>query len=161
MAKEENNTPSKIASISIKTLGFNAKEIRKLVDDNKEMQFLARIGGVVVESFTGESKHGDYIGFKGIFTCINRNKEIYTSTLAFLPGNIAKKLAEALGQGVIEVEFTTDVFVTETNKNASGYSYICEPVLSDDAKRKADSISARVIGSKLPLALAAPVKKAS
>lgn len=152
---------SRVPSISIKTVGYNAKELRKLVDGSKESIFLARVGGVVGESFTGESKNGEWTGLKGLFTIINKDEVAFASSIAFLPANITKKIVDQLTQGVVEVEFMCDIFVAETDKNASGYSYIVEPVMSDEAAKKAQTISSRVLASKLPLRIAAPTAKKS
>ena len=92
MEKEIKN----LASISFKDLGFTAKEIRKLVEDKKEAVFIARVGGVAMEFFNGESKHGEYTGFKGLFFAITKDGEEYQSKTIFLPSNISRKLREQM-----------------------------------------------------------------
>jgi hypothetical protein len=155
---------TKVASISIKTAGYSAKDIRNLVSGSAtkgETHFLARVGGVVVESFGGESKNGHWDGFKGIFTLINKDGKAFSSTTIFLPLNITKGLMEKLSHGRVEVSFMADIFVVESDKVASGYGYICESVASEEAEKIASTIADRVIGGKLPttLKLAAPKKK--
>lgn len=157
MAKSE---LKKIPSISTKTIGYSAKEIRKLVDGKQEQVFLARFGGVVLEAFAGSSKHGDWTGFKGIFACATRDETTFTSSVIFLPANVTKKVMDQLSQGVVEVEFKADIYVVESDKNASGYAFMCEPVLSEEANRKAEAVTSIVLKGKLPtLLLAAPAKK--
>lgn len=152
-------TVKKLPSISIKTVGYSAKELRKLVEETNEAIFIARIGGVVAEAFSGMSKNGEWTGFKGIFTLATKDGDAYSSTTCFLPGNITKKLVDQLSQGVVEIEFLADISVAASEKVAAGYAFMCEPLLSDDAGKKAQLISDRVLNSKLPLAIAAPSKK--
>lgn len=162
-SKEENAAPLKVASISVKTVGYSPKELRKLVDGNPGAHFVARVGGVAAESFSGTNKNGEWHGFKGIFTLINRDKQAFTSTAVYLPANITKKLLDQLANGVVEVEFLADIYVQESDKVASGYGFICEPVMGEAGVKKAAAISERVLGSNLPksLALAAPSKKSA
>lgn len=155
-----NVEPVKLPSLSTKTMGFTAKELRKIVDGKPGAQFLFRVGGIVVEKFTGESKQGAWEAIKGIFTALAYDSKAYQSTVAFLPGSAIKKIADQLDQGVLEVQFLYDIYVTESEKSGVGYSYMIEPVLSDDAVKKMESLSSRVLGGKLPtLAIAAPAKK--
>lgn len=161
MAKDTDVTVSRLPSISMKTAGYSAKELRKLVEGNAEVQFLARIGGVVVEAFTGESKNGEWTGLKGMFTLINRDNKAFSSTVAFLPSNITNRIADQLNQGVIEVQFLVDINITETEKNAAGYAFMAESVLSDDAAKKMETITSRVLTSKLPSQLKIAGKKSA
>lgn len=155
-------TAKKIPSISMKSLGFNAKELRKLCEDKKEAVFVARIGGIASQFFTGESKFGDWVGFKGDFSCVTHEKEVLEASTAFLPSTIANALVERLKQGEVEIEVIADIFVIETDKNASGYAYMCEPVMSESADRRKQEINKRLLAAKLPtqLALAGPTEKA-
>lgn len=152
-----------LKSISTKTLGYSAKEIRKLVEDKGgQTVFLARLGGIVAEYFTGEGKHGEWVGFKGNFAVVTKDNEKFTSKVAYLPNNIAAKLKAQLEQGVIEIEVKADIFVVETEKNASGYAYMCEPVMSMESEEKMVKLTNSVFSQKLPtsLQLVAPKKQA-
>lgn len=141
-----------VKTLSTKTLGFNAKEIRKLVDGkNNEKIFLARIGGVVRDVIKGESAHGEYTMFKGIFFAVNNKGERYGSDSAFLPSNVTKKVAEGFTPGVIEIDLPpVDIFAVETDKNASGYAYHTDFMMSDDSVKKAEVISGTIFNTKLP-----------
>lgn len=142
-----------LRTLSTKDLGFTAKEIRKLVEGKgNEKVFIARIGGVAKEMFTGESKHGEFIGFKGLFFAVNRNNERFTSEAAFFPKNLQDKLAAGFGPGVLEIEVpAADICVVESEKNASGYAYMCNFTMDDNAIKKADAIANNIFNSKLPL----------
>jgi len=129
------NEITKLAQISMKALGYSAKELRKLVDNNDGAQYLARIGGVAVEMFTGESAKGQWYGFKGQFVAQNQKGETFSSSVIFFPAGITNTLVKQFDAGVCEVEIKADVFVGENDKSASGYGYICEPVM--EAKQKA------------------------
>ena len=148
----------KLAAINFKDLGFSAKDIRKLVEDKNEAVFIARVGGIAMEYFTGESKHGEFVGFKGQFLAITKDGEQFASSTIFLPTVVARKLREQLDHGVVEIEVKADVFVTETDKNASGYAYLCEPIMTSEAADKMVKLQKSILGSALPvqLALAAP-----
>lgn len=153
----------KVSKLSIKSAGYTAKDIRKIVEGNPGTHFLARVGGVAIDHFSGESQHGAWVGFKGVFTLINRDGKAFTSSVAHFPQNVSKKLEEAFAQGVVEVDVLVDVYVEESTKVATGYAYICEPVASDAAMKKAEGIAQRVLNSKLPnqLAIADGSKKKS
>lgn len=150
----------KLASISFKDLGFSAKALRKLVEDKKEAVFIARVGGVAMEYITGESKNGEWVGFKGQFLAITKDGEQFTSGTAFLPASVATKLREQMDNGVTDIEVKADVFVVETDKNASGYAYLCEPVMTSEAAEKMRKMQQAILGTALPLQLplAAPEK---
>lgn len=157
------STVKKIASLSTKSFGYSAKEVRKIVEASPgEKIFLARIGGVAKEFFVGESKHGEYVGFKGLFFAINKDGEKFSSEVAFFPKNLSDKLREGFSEGVLQIDVpAADIFAVETEKNASGYAYMCNFAMDDDAIKKADAIAAVVFGGTLPtqLKLAAPVQK--
>ena len=151
-----------IGSISTKNVGYSAREIRKLVEGNQEVHFLARLGGVALEHFQGTSKHGEWYGFRGIFTIVNRDGKAYSSSVCYLPKNITMRLLEQFKLGVIEVQFMVDIKAIASDKNASGYAFNVDVPASEDALKKAEAISSRVIGSMgVQLkALAAPKKPA-
>lgn len=142
----------KLASISPKTLGFSAKEIRKIVEDKGQAVFIARVCGVAASYFTGESSNGEYIGFKGSFAATTLHGEILESGVAFFPATIAKPLRDAFENGQTEIEVMADIFAQESEKNASGYAYICEPVLSDLSRQKAENLKNRLL-QNLPIAI--------
>lgn len=141
------NQVFKVASISTKSIGFSSKEIRKIVEDSNEVHLLARIGGVALDFFTGTSKHGEWQGFKGIFTLVTRDGRTFTSSVVYLPKNITDKLYSQMQQGVVEVSFLVDINVTASDKNASGYAFNVDAVRSEAAEQKAKTISDTVIGS--------------
>lgn len=149
---------SAVASISANTIGFTAKNIRRLVDEKgNEKQFLYRVGGVVEQLITGEGKHGTWYGFKGQFFAATPDKA-FESTTIFLPSTLANPIVEQLQQGVTGIEFKGDVFAIETEKNASGYAFLAEPVITATAKEKFTKLQKSVLGEPLPL-LAAPDKE--
>ncbi len=156
----EQKETKKLRSLSMKNLGFSAKELRKLVDGKKEAVFLARIAGIAVETFVAESQHGESVGFKGEFVAITCNGDQFTSNTAFLPANVATKLAKQFEQGVVEVEIKADVYVSESEKSASGYGYICEPVMSAEQQSRLQKLATETFGAKLPKALALAAPKA-
>jgi hypothetical protein len=151
----------KLAAINFKDLGFSAKEIRKLIEDKKEAVFLARIGGIAMEYFTGESKNGEFTGFKGQFLAITKDGNQYSASTVFFPVSIATKLREQMDSGVTEIEVKADVYATETDKNASGYAYLCEPVMTSEAAEKMAKLQKSILGTALPvqLALAKPAEE--
>ena len=136
----------------MKTLGFTAKQIRKIVEDNNGAQFLGRIGGLGVSYFTGENANGEWIGFKGRFVAVNKDNQAFESGVAFLPAAVANTMREMLDQGVVEVEIQVDVHAEESDKNASGYAYLCEPVLSERANDQLEKLK-KSIFKDLPLAI--------
>lgn len=138
------NKSQKIKAISMKNLGYSAKEIRKLVEDKKGSVFLGRISGVVANYFSGESKNGEFTGFRGAFAAVNAAGEVYESGTAFFPAGVANDLKKQLEQGVIEIEVTADVYAEESDKNASGYAYICEPVLSAEKQDRMSKMKANL-----------------
>jgi hypothetical protein len=148
----------KVAKISIKELGFSAKEIRKSVEGKIEAVFLARIGGYATEAFSGESDTGTWTGFKGVFSAINSKKEEFTASVAYFPGNVTSGLEKSLSETKKEVAVAVDVFAVETTKNSSGYAYVCEPVLTPELASKMKSITDNLLSAPLPNE---PVKLAS
>lgn len=139
----------KIASISMKTLGYSAKQIRKMVEEKPgQMVRIARIGGLALEYFTGESNYGEWLGFKGSFYLETEKGDKFHSAVAFLPTNVAKKLREQFDHGVVEVIVNPiDIFVQETDKNASGYAYVCELVASAEALNKVEKMALLVFSA--------------
>jgi hypothetical protein len=146
-------TIKKIPSISAKTLGYSAKDLRKLVDGVQGAVFIARVGGIAASHFIGESKYGEWVGFKGRFFAMTKDKDSFDSSVIFLPANIANNLRDQLEKGVVEVEIKADIYVVETDKNASGYAYMCEPVMSESSDRRSEELAKQVFGGKLPTSL--------
>lgn len=142
----------KLKQISMKELGYSAKEIRNLVEDKGEAVFLARIGGVAVETFKGEGIHGEWNGFKGEFIAANQKGEKFASSVAFFPANIANQLLDQFEHGVVEVEVKADVYAIESDKNASGYGYMCEPVIDAKTKSRVEQMQGSLF-KDLPLAI--------
>lgn len=144
----------KVASLSIKSLGYTAKTLRKIVDENAgQATFIGRMTGVAVEMFQGESSNGDYVGFRGSFAAINKEGEIQEASTAFFPSSISNRLKEVLSNGTTEVEINADIYVSENEKSASGYAYVCEPVLSDITKAKSEKLKG-ALTHNLPIQLA-------
>lgn len=141
MSKKQ-NTIKKLGQISMKALGYSAKELRKLVDEKDgEATYIARIGGVAVEMFSGESAKGEWHGFKGQFVAQNAKGETYQSSVIFFPSALTHMLKKQFEAGVCEVEIKADVFVGENDKSASGYGYICEPVMEAKQKARVEEIA--------------------
>ena len=143
----------KVSQISMKALGYTPKEVRSLVDGKNEAIFLGRIGGVAVETFNGEGKHGQWHGFKGSFIGVNEKGEQYSANAAFFPTNITNKLLEQFENGLVEIDVKADVYGIATDKNASGYAYMCEPVMSVETCTKIEKMQAELF-SDLPVRLA-------
>jgi len=140
----------KLPSLSTKSLGYTAKEIRKLVEDKNEAVFLARYGGVVSEQFVGEGTHGQWVGFKGQFIAVKADGTQYESSVAFFPNNIASGLVAKMNEGLVDLEVRADVFAVETTKNASGYAYMCEPVITAEAMNRFQKLQTSLFDSPLP-----------
>jgi hypothetical protein len=156
-------TVKQLKTLSTKDLGYTAKEIRKLVDGKgSEKVFIARIGGVINELIHGESKHGEWTAFKGKFFAVNEKNERFSSDVAFLPANLSKRLVEGWGEGVLQIDLPpADISVVESDKNASGYAFMCDFVLDDASIKKAEMIASTVFNTKLPQLAAPKVAKKS
>lgn len=146
----------KVAQINGKDLGFTANAIRELVKGKTGAVFLYRIGGVVSDYFTGESKNGEWVGFRGQFIAMLTDGQKFQSSAAFFPAQVATRLREQLEQGVVEVEVTADIFAQYTDKNATGYAYMCEPIMSATGKQKLAAVKRLVMEDELPMSLGAP-----
>lgn len=151
-----------LKTISTKDLGYTAREIRKLVDGKgAEKVFIARLGGVVTGLFAGTSKHGDWTGFKGLFFAVNAKGEKFQADTAFLPTNLAKDIQEQWNSGVVQIQLPPcDICVTESDKNASGYAFICGYTMTEDHIKRADAIANSVFNTKLPTLEAPKPEKA-
>lgn len=142
-----------LKSIATKSLGYSAKEVRKFVDGKgDEPVFLARIGGIASTYFTGESKNGEFVGFKGAFLAQTRDGGMYESKTCYLPAQVSKDLRDRLSVGEVEIRVEVDVFAVESDKNASGYAYLCEPVMSEAADNRIKELAKTIFG-KLPIAI--------
>ena len=148
----------KIEAINSKNLGFTAKEIRKRVEDQGKAVFLYRVGGVVADYYTGETEKGEWIGFRGQFVAMSADGRNVQSAVAYLPAQVAKKLREELEAGVVEIEMKADIFAIETDKNASGYAYMSEPIMSRAGREKLAKVRNLLLEDELPISLAAPSK---
>jgi hypothetical protein len=149
-----------ISAISINKLGYTPKELRNLVENEGGSVFIARIIGVAARIYSGKSKHGVWIGFEGDFSAANGKEEVFTSGAAYLPSGVAKGLKELLEAGQVEVPINVDVYVEESEKSASGYRYICRPILSEESQTRMNKLRDTLLKG-LPqqqLALAAPEK---
>lgn len=149
-----------ISVISINKLGYTPKELRSLVEGEGGAAFIARIIGVAAKVYTGQSKYGAWMGFEGDFSAANGKEEVFTSGAAYLPNNVAKGLKELLDAGQVEVPVNVDVFVEESDKSASGYRYICRPILSEESQQRMNKLRNALLVN-LPqgkLALSAPDK---
>lgn len=159
-AETEENDVLFVKQISMKTIDYSAKKIRALVDGKKEAVFIARVGGVALGIFSGTSKHGEWHGLKGAFK-METLDAAYKSNTAFLPIGITDNIVKSMQKdGLAEVPFIFDIFVSETEKNASGYAYMCEPVMTSESEKRAKEIFDRISRSTMPKqkALAAPKK---
>lgn len=153
------NNVKEIASLSTANLGYSAKSLRKLTEDKgAEKNFLYRVAGVVDSIITGEGKHGSWVGFKGQFVAVMPNGDVFKSNAAFLPATIAKGVEERLSHGEVDIEFKGDVFAVETDKNASGYAFLCDPVITAVARDKFDKLTAAISGEPMPALISAPAE---
>lgn len=150
-----------LKEISIKSLGYTAKENRKLVEDKGNQKvFIARVGGVVKGFFKGESKNGEYVGFKGLFFAVNSKGERFTSDTAYFPTGLSSKLEKGFGEGVVEIEMPpADIFIVESEKTGTGYAYMSEFTMTEENIKKADAIANQLFNTKLPIMLEAPKTK--
>lgn len=137
-------TASKAQSISMRQLGYTAKSIRKLCEDAGEAVFIARVAGIVSEHFTGENNYGEWVGFRGRFMAVTRDGEKYESATAFLPAAVTNPLRENLEHGAVEIEVGADIYAQESDANASGYAYVCDPMISDKGKEKIQKLEAQM-----------------
>lgn len=147
---------TKLPQINSKVLGFTAKEIRKIVESKPGSHFLYRVGGVVAGYFTGETGNGEWTGFRGLFVAQKSDGTVYEANAAFFPAQIAAQLRERLEAGGEEIEVSADIFAAESDKNAAGFSYMCEPIISDTGRAKLDKLKGKLTGQALPIALEAP-----
>ena len=92
-------------------------------------------------------------GFKGRFFAVNKEGNKFESTVAYFPTTITNKLVEQFSRGEVEIEIKADVFVIETDKVATGYAYMCEPVLTETADNRAQQLAKELLGGKLPTSL--------
>jgi hypothetical protein len=143
----------KVQSLSTKSLGFTPKEIRKLVEGQEGAVFLARYGGVVESSFSGESSKGDWVGFKGQFMCLTKDGNKLQSSVAYFPSQISKSIVEKISDGLADIEIKADIYVIESDKNPSGYAYMCEPVITAEAQEKFKRLASDVFENNLPKTL--------
>ena len=142
-----------IRSLSLALLKMTKKQKMELVEGtNGEPQFVARIGGVVANTFEfSDKKTGEVrFGFKGIFTLRTHNDDCFQSTSCFLPKQIEKDIQSAIKNGAINPQFQYDIFLVENEKSGTGYMWNVEPVLSDDAREKADRLISSLLAGNMP-----------
>jgi len=144
------NTIKKLTQISIKSLGYSAKDVRTMVEDKGEAVFVGRIGGIAADVMSGESKHGQWHGFKGTFLAVNKDGHQFTAPAAFFPMQVTNKLLEQFSHGCVEVDVKADIYAIETDKNASGYAYMCEPIMSVESKNKMEKLQGELF-TNVPL----------
>lgn len=148
--------------INMKSLGYNAKVIRALIDGRTEDDdplWLGRINGIATEFFTGESENGEWVGFRGDFVAVNKDGAQKEGRSAFFPLAVGARLHELMKLGQTDIEVKVDIYVVPSDK-AVGYAYICEPVMSEKAKSRMGELRTSLM-KDLPvkLALAAPTNK--
>ncbi len=153
-----------VRSVSLALIKLTKKQKMELVEGtNGAPQFVARIGGIVANVFEfSDKKTGEVrTGFKGLFTLRSYEDEAYQATSCFVPKQIERDVLGAIKNGATNVQFQYDIFLVETDKSATGYSWNAEPVLSDDARAKADRLIAELLSGGMPVTpkkLTAPKK---
>lgn len=120
---------------------------------------LCRIAGEVDDFIVANSKFGDSIGFKGVFTAVNLlTGEVFESTAAFIPAQLTATLKEKLSSGnAVFIEF--DLMALESSKSPTGYTWIAEKPMTEERKRLADAMREKALELSKTLALPAPSKK--
>lgn len=115
-----------LKKITIKTLGFGVKDIRKLAESGKgEPMTVARIFGRASGTKTGESDNGPWTSLSGQFKAVNAvdGKE-YMSGNLFMPDVAMDLVAPALaGEGDPVVDVALDILVVEDESSVVGYQY--------------------------------------
>lgn len=151
MSKTEQ--PTQVRSISLALLKMTKKQKLEVVEGtNGAPQFVARIGGIVANSFDYHDKKTGELrtGFKGLFTLRTHDENIFSSNSTFLPKQIEQSIAKSIREGAVNVQFQYDIFLSENEKSGTGYMWNVEPVLSDDAREKANKLIAELLSGSLP-----------
>lgn len=147
--------PSLISSITIKSIGCNAKAVAAWEEGDKRHLHLARVYGQITALIFGDMPDGTpYISLGGRFQAINMQEgtagfnSAYESGKCFLPpGTHESLVGQARKIGIVEptedkrsktvekplkdnkaVNFALDIFVARAS-NASGITYISKPLL--------------------------------
>ena len=134
-----------LAAISMKTMGYTPKQLRSLVENQKGAVFIGRIKGFSTSFFTGLSKHGEWVGFKGDFVAVNKDGEIFDGGTLFAPAEISRPLTERHKSGADQVLVEADIYAQENEDSAVGYIYVCKPILTDENKGKMERMKSTLL----------------
>jgi hypothetical protein len=142
--------------INTKSVFGNKADVQKLVlEDQKEPQFLYRICGEITGYVTGQSRftrtneetgevtNSEWTKFAGDFIAINRDGRQFESVICFLPDYIGGPLKEAIKNepgNAVQIGF--DVFAMYSEKSATSYEFIAQPMRGGDEKSKAEQMLA-------------------
>lgn len=133
-------------------------DIQKLVlEDQKEPQFLYRIIGEITGFVTGQSKFTrtdtetgevtpqEWTKFAGDFIAISRTGKQYESVITFLPDYIGGPLRNAIAAepgNAVQIGF--DVFAMFSEKSATSYEFIAQPLRDQSAQEKVQQMMAQM-----------------
>lgn len=141
----------------------DTKEILKMcLADETTTHFLYRVGGICIGVVKGKSQFGEWIKLVGRFKAQNLHGDLFISSKAFLPGDIAQIIAEKMLGDIDQVTFLYDVFVRYDDTLATKYGFIVEPVRKPDEADPLDALFASAKALPAPekqKALASPGKK--
>lgn len=142
--------------INTKSVFGGKADIQKLVlEDQKEPQFLYRIIGEISGFVTGKSKFtrtdtetGEVMDqlwtkFAGDFVAINRGGRQFESVICYLPDYIGGPLRNAIEHepgNAVQIGF--DVFAMFSEKSATSYEFIAQPLRDQSAQEKVASMLA-------------------
>lgn len=136
--------------INTKSVFGGKADIQELVlKDKEEAQFLYRIVGEItgfvegeskfqrVDTETGEVSAQKWTKFAGDFIAINRKGQSFEAVITFLPEYIGGpiKAAIAADQGnAVQIGF--DIYASFSEKSATSYEFIAQPLQGEDSKAK-------------------------
>jgi len=140
--------------INTKSVFGGKADIQKLVlDDQKEPQFLYRIIGEIsgfvtgkskfqrTDTETGEVQDQEWTKFAGDFIAINRGGRQFESVICFLPDYIGGPIKSAIEHepgNAVQIGF--DVFAMFSEKSATSYEFIAQPLRDQSAQEKVSSM---------------------
>lgn len=154
--------------INTKSVFGGKADIQELVLANKtEPQFLYRIVGEITGFVTGESKFkrvdpetGEiseqvWTKFAGDFVAINRKGGQFEAVICFLPDYIGGPITAAIrAEPGNAVQIGFDVYATFSEKSATSYEFIAQPLRGEGETSKVQSMLAAM--PALPGGISAP-----
>lgn len=127
-----------IKKISTKMLGYEKKQIRKMVE--KAPCGLYRVYGLATGVRYGDGDNGPWIKFVGQFEAVNMSTgALIRSGELFLPNNVTPILESQIIAGKGEdkfkgIQFALEIGAKEDEESAVGYVYTSKDLMPSDAK---------------------------